>query len=166
MLSDQVLIEILSEWSFWDKPPSSGLIREIQLPQKLHTDLVLIIQGVRRSGKSTLLSQIPAHYKIPLKQCYYSNFEDPRFINDLDYQLLSRIVSFARKNIPAEKPCYFFFDEIQNVLEWEKWLHTQLERPKNNYFIVTGSNSRLLSGQFATALTGRHISLELFPFSF
>jgi hypothetical protein len=87
-------------------------------------------------------------------------------MNDLDYKLLSRITALARKKIPAEIPCYFFFDEIQNVQEWEKWLHTQLERPKHNYFILTGSNSRLLSGEFATALTGRHITLELFPFSF
>jgi len=51
-------------------------------------------------------------------------------------------------------------------LQWEKWLHTQFERPKNNFFILTGSNSSLLSGEFATALTGRHITVELFPFSF
>ncbi len=166
MLPDQSLIEILGDWSFWDKPPSSGLTRQLILPEKLHTDLVLIIQGVRRGGKSTLLSQLPKHYDIPLIHCYYCNFEDPRLINDLDYTLLNRIIALARNKIPKDKPCYFFLDEIQNVQEWEKWMHTQLERPKNNYFILTGSNSRLLSGEFATALTGRHITLELFPFSF
>jgi len=166
MLSDQALIEILGEWSYWDTPPNLGLARQLPLPKQLHDDLVLIIQGVRRCGKSTLLSQLPGHYHLPLAQCYYCNFEDPRLMNDLDYKLLSRIVALARKKIPSASPCYFFFDEIQNVKEWEKWLHTQLERPKHNYFIVTGSNSRLLSGEFATALTGRHITLELFPFSF
>jgi len=166
MLSEQSLIEILGDWSFWDNAPSSGLLRQLSLPQRLHADLALIIQGVRRCGKSTLLSQLPKHYNIPLKQCYFCNFEDPRLINDLDHTVLSRILTLARKKISKEKPCYFFFDEIQNVQEWEKWLHTQLERPKENYFILTGSNSRLLSGEFATALTGRHITLELFPFSF
>lgn len=166
MLSDQSLIEILAEWSFWDTPPPPGLPRQLTLPKALQADLALIVQGVRRCGKSTLLSQLPKHYAIPLAQCYYCNFEDPRLMNDLDYKLLSRIITLARKKIPADKPCYFFFDEIQNVEEWEKWLHTQLERPKLNYFILTGSNSHLLSGKFATALTGRHITLELFPFSF
>jgi uncharacterized protein len=99
-------------------------------------------------------------------QSYYCNFEDPRLLSDLNHTLLSRIVSIARKAIPEDQPCYFFFDEIQNVQEWEKWLHTQLERPKHNYFILTGSNSVLLSGEFATALTGRHITVELYPFSF
>ncbi len=166
MLSDQSLIEILGDWSFWDRPPPPGLTRQLTLPQHLHTDLALIIQGVRRCGKSTLLSQLPKHYNISLAQCYYCNFEDPRLMNDLDYKLLTRIIALAREKIPAGTPCYFFFDEIQNVQEWEKWLHTQLERPKRNYFILTGSNSCLLSGEFATALTGRHITLELFPFSF
>jgi predicted AAA+ superfamily ATPase len=165
MLSEQALIDILNEWSFWDTPPPAGLIRQLELPQNLHADLALVIQGVRRCGKSTLLSQLPKHYNIPLTQCYFCNFEDPRLMNDLDHRLLSRIVTLARKKIPLESPCYFFFDEIQNVQEWEKWLHTQLERPKHHYFILTGSNSRLLSGEFATALTGRHITLELFPFS-
>lgn len=150
----------------WENPPAPSLIRQIALPKRLDDDLALIIQGVRRCGKSTLLSQLPTHYNIPLTQCYFCNFEDPRLMNDLDHKLLSSIVTLARKKIPAHCPCYFFFDEIQNVQDWEKWLHTQLERPKQNYFILTGSNSRLLSGEFATALTGRHISLELFPFSF
>lgn len=166
MLSDQDVIKILEEWSFWDKPPRLGLMRQLALPEKLHQDLALVIQGVRRCGKSTLLSQLPRHYNIPFSHCYYCNFEDPRLINVLDYKLLSQIVELARQKFPVEQSCYFFFDEIQNVKEWEKWLHTQLERPKNNYFILTGSNSHLLSGEFATTLTGRHITLELFPFSF
>ena len=166
MLSDESLIEILAEWSFWDSPPVPGWPRQLRLPGQLQTDLALIIQGVRRCGKSMLLSQLPKHYDLPLTQCYYCNFEDPRLINDLDHRLLSRILVLARTKISPEMSCYFFFDEIQNVQEWEKWLHTQLERPRSNYFILTGSNSCLLSGTFATALTGRHISLELFPFSF
>lgn len=166
MLSDQELINILEDWSFWDSPPALGLTRHIALPKRLNSDLALVIQGVRRGGKSTLLSQLPQFYHLSPQECYYCNFEDPRLMNDLDHTLLTHIVKLARKKISATTPCYFFFDEIQNVQEWEKWLHTQLERPKNNYFILTGSNSRLLSGEFASALTGRHITLELFPFSF
>lgn len=166
MISNESLWTILNDWSFWDAPPSIGLPRKVSLPKQLYPDLAFIIQGVRRCGKSTLLTQLPQHYRLPLKQCYYCNFEDPRLLNDLDYAVLSQIIAFARIHILAGDPCYFFFDEIQNVQGWEKWLHTQLERPKNNYFIVTGSNSCLLSGEFGTALTGRHITINLFPFSF
>lgn len=166
MLSDQLLTEILTNWSFWDTPILNSLPRKLKLPQSLSQDLVLVIQGVRRCGKSTLLSQLPQLYQLPQEQCYYCNFEDPRLMNELDHTLLTQIITLARKKISPTKPCYFFFDEIQNVEDWEKWLHTQLERPKSNYFILTGSNSRLLNGEFATALTGRHITLELFPFSF
>ena len=166
MINNQSIKEILQDWSFWDEMPNVGLKRQIELPAKLHPDLAFIIQGVRRSGKSTLLAQLPSHYNLPLTHCYYCNFEDPRLLENLDYHLLTQIIKLARDTIPTDEPCYFFLDEIQNVKEWEKWLHMQLERPKNNYFIVTGSNSSLLSGKFATSLTGRHLTLELFPFSF
>src|SRR3990167_3444130 len=166
MIHNKSLKSILVDWSFWSTPPSSGLRRQICLPNRLNADLALIIQGVRRCGKSTLLTQLPMRYSLPLSQCYYCNFEDPRLMNDLDYRLLDQIVSLAREEFSAGSPCYFFFDEIQNVDGWEKWLHTQFERPKNNYFVLTGSNSCLLSGEFGTALTGRHITVELFPFSF
>lgn len=166
MLSEESILEILKEWSFWDKPAMTSLPRQITLPKSLHPDLALIVQGVRRCGKSTLLSQLPKHYHLPMEHCYYCNFEDPRLMNNLDHTLLSQIVGIARKRVQLETPCYFFFDEIQNVQHWEKWLHTQLERPRHNYFVLTGSNSNLLGGELVTALTGRHITLELFPFSF
>lgn len=167
MLSDDMLYNILAEWSFWDaRPPKNLTHRLIKLPPKLHPDIALIIQGVRRCGKSTLLMQLPEQYGLELDHCYFCNFEDPRLLDDLDFNILTQIVKLARKDIPENKPCYFFFDEIQNVENWEKWLHTQMERPKHNYFILTGSNSRLLSGEFASAITGRHITLELYPFSF
>lgn len=166
MLSDEALLTILKEWSFWETKAPVSFKRALPLPTSLVADLVLVIQGVRRCGKSTLLAQLPAYYHLPPSACYYCNFEDPRLLEDLNHTLLSRIVELARKTIPPEKPCYFFFDEIQNVEAWEKWTHVQLERPKNNYFVFTGSNSHLLSGEFSSSLTGRHITLELFPFSF
>lgn len=166
-LSNELLLEILRDWSFWEKETPAGLTRQVSdLPLKLHADLALIVQGVRRCGKSTLLTQLPERYGLRLEDCYYCNFEDPRLLGALDHNLLSQIVRIAREKVPANRPCYFFLDEIQNVEGWEKWIHTQLERPKKNYFVITGSNSCLLSGEFATALTGRHITIELYPFSF
>lgn len=167
MLTENVLQEILADWSFWEEAsPPQAVIRDITLPKKLNTDLALIIQGVRRCGKSTLMTQLPRHYQLDLEHCYYCNFEDPRLLGMLNHQLLSSIVKLAHKRSGANKQCYFFFDEIQNVQDWEKWLHTQLERPKHNHFILSGSNSALLSGEFGSSVTGRHLTLELFPFNF
>lgn len=157
--------EILSDWRIWDKGPVDGIRRDITLPQRLVSDLALIISGVRRCGKSTLMAQMPELYGLDIEQCVFCNFEDPRFLDHLDHTLLSQIVDFVRTDCDDEAPCYFFFDEIQVVKHWEKWLHVQLEQKKNNYFVLTGSNSSLLSGEFASSLTGRHISLELYPFS-
>ncbi len=165
MLTTESLQEILSDWSFWDKKPKEGMRRNIELPNSLSDDLVLIVQGVRRCGKSTLLMQIPRHYGLELQHCYYCNFEDPRLIDDLDHNLLSQIVTMARKQ-HGTVLCYFFFDEIQNVKNWEKWLHVAVERPKKNYFIITGSNSYLLCSEYASALTGRHLTIHLYPFCF
>lgn len=166
MANNKELEDILQDWSFWDSIPDAGLERLVVLPAKLHADLALIVQGVRRCGKSTLLLQMLQHYDLPAQQCFVCNFEDPRLMNELDYKLLSRIIDFARTIIPAHKPCYFFLDEIQNVQGWEKWLHSKLERPQKNYFVITGSNSQLLSGEYASSLTGRHLTIVLYPFSF
>lgn len=166
MLDNNQIKQILADWSFWDTAPLNAVAREIELPAELNERLAFVIQGVRRCGKSTLMTQLPKIYNIPLKQCYFCNFEDTRLVNYLDHSLLDAIYSVARAEIPKDKPCYFFLDEIQNVENWEKWIYTKLERPKNNYFILTGSNSCLLSGEFASSLTGRHLTIELFPFSF
>jgi len=61
-------------------------------------------------------------------------------------------------------PLYYFFDEIQEVQEWEKWLHSVLERDRRSHFFITGSNASLLSGDLSSSLTGRHRTAELFPF--
>jgi predicted AAA+ superfamily ATPase len=92
---------------------------------------------------------------------YYFNFEDPKanhFELD-DFQKLDEL--FEQEFGPHN--CYFF-DEIQNVEQWELFVRTQLDRGK--HFLITGSNASLLSKELGTRLTGRHLSVELFPFSY
>lgn len=138
-----------------------GVEREIlpSLKDLVTAPQILVVTGLRRVGKSTLLRQIAKKY---LKNNYYFvNFEDERLINfevkDFD-QLLETLISlFGVKNA-------FLFDEIQNVPQWERFvrrLHDQGYK-----FIVTGSNASLLSQELGTKLTGRSIRVELFPFSF
>ncbi len=119
----------------------------------------VIVSGLRRVGKSTLLAQM-AH-KLGKEACYYLNFEDDRFIgfqaedaNDL-YQTLVEL--FGERKI-------FVVDEIQNVSGWEHFVRRFMEMGFK--FYITGSNASLLSRELGTRLTGRYVPIELFPFSF
>lgn len=167
MLSDLDLELVLNDWNYWQKLPSDTVPRMVlQSPLELAPDLVLVIQGVRRSGKSTLLAQIMQKNNLSPQDCTFINFEDPRLSGDLNHTLLDRIVSSAKKRRPKAKKLVYFLDEIQSVSEWQKWLRVRVDRPTADCFVITGSNAALLSGELASTLTGRHITLELFPFDF
>ena len=135
----------------------AGITREKNAEIDISMPFALVISGIRRCGKSTLLRQL-----IKKKEnFYYFNFEDPRttaFDVD-DFQKLNDI--FAEEFGKAD--CYFF-DEIQNVPKWELFVRQMLD--KKSHFVLTGSNASLLSIELGTRLTGRHIRHELFPFSF
>ncbi len=163
----ELLEPVLDEWSYWSKAPAPAVQREAVFKEiSLARDLVCVIQGVRRCGKSTLLSQIMSAKGLRPNSCYFVNFEDPRLSDVLDSTLLDAIVEYANKRSGSKSPRYFFFDEIQNVEQWEKWLRLKVDRPGRDYYVITGSNAALLSGDLGTVLTGRHITVELFPFSF
>lgn len=167
MLGKTELCAVLNEWSYWDKdPPPSVQRNPIGFPPSVPPDLVLVIQGVRRSGKSTFLSQIPTRLGIPSNRCTFANFEDPRLVNALSTELLEHILQIATERADGDEPTFLFLDEIQNVPAWEKWLHLKVAHPTNVRYVVTGSNASLLSGDLATALTGRHLTVEIFPFSY
>lgn len=166
MLDSQALLTVLEDWNYWNKPLPETVLRNVTLPKHLQNDLVLVIQGVRRCGKSTLLTQLMRYYRLNPDACVLVNFEDPRLASTLTFEILQQIVQVAYQRLPKAKKYYFFFDEIQNVECWQKWLYSQLERPGPNHFIITGSNASLLSGELGTTLTGRHKTLELYPFSF
>jgi predicted AAA+ superfamily ATPase len=115
------------------------------------------LTGVRRSGKSTLLKQLMQFHGAR----NFLNFEDSR-ITDFeitDFLLLEDIYSelFGDNKI-------FFYDEIQNVSGWERYVRDAVDRKK--VIVLTGSNARLLSRELGTKLTGRHLDYEVFPFSY
>ena len=117
---------------------------------------VVIISGVRRCGKSTLLKQIEK--KNP---GYYLNFDDDRLINFsvADFQKLTEIFH----ELYGEKQ-YYYLDEIQNIKGWELFAHRLRDEEKKLY--VTGSNATMLSKELGTRLTGRYLQISLYPFSF
>jgi len=129
-------------------------------------DLIKVVTGLRRSGKSTLLEL----YRIVLQKLgvqpnqivslNFEEFELRRFLNDLD-----GLFEFIMKQLDLSKPCYVFLDEVQNVQEFER-LVDGLFVKKNVDVYITGSNAHLLSGELATLLSGRYIELSILPFSF
>jgi len=134
-----------------------GVEREALGRIDLSLPFAQVISGVRRCGKSTLLKQLMR--KAP--GFYYFNFEDPRAasFDTGDFQKLDEV--FAEEFGEA---AHYFFDEIQNAPKWELFVRSRLDRKK--HFLITGSNASLLSRELGTRLTGRHLAMELFPFSF
>lgn len=130
-----------------------------------HQDLIKVIMGIRRCGKSVLLLQIINELKeneISEKQIIYINFEneDYNFIkNDIDLH------NYIKEKIQNKEKYYLFFDEIQSIQNWEKAVNS-FKASKNVSIFITGSNSDLLSGELATHLAGRYVSFRIYPLTF
>lgn len=129
---------------------------------------VVLITGVRRGGKSSLMKLICddliARFNVPVNSILYLNFEDERFIDFTvkDFELLYE--TFIEIENPRGRK-FFFLDEIQNIKGWEKWVNRLYEFEGVKVF-VTGSNASLLSSEISTALTGRNRQIINWPFSF
>lgn len=142
-----------------EQQQEKGIGLERDLLHHLPTDLpnhALIISGIRRCGKSTLLSQWMK--KIDFEG-FFLNFDTPKLYNFelADFELLDEIIVQSKKKS-------LFFDEIQVIDGWELYVRQKLDQ---GYKVaITGSNASLLSKELGTKLTGRHINKELFPFSF
>jgi len=127
---------------------------EPELSKALTSPLVKVITGPRRAGKSTLGFQILANKKFA-----YLNFEDDSLKTAPESDALVNALDSV-----YGKTDFIFFDEIQNYPAWESFVNKLQRRGRN--LILTGSNSKLLSRELSSALTGRHLSFELLPFSF
>lgn len=134
----------------------SGFLRDVFVNVPVADSFATIITGIRRCGKSTLLLQL-----------LHRDYKDAIYLNFDDIRLSSfEVGDFIRlhREIEKRKIKVLFFDEIQVVEEWEKYVN-QLLREGYKVF-VTGSNASMLSVELGTHLTGRHLSMELFPFSY
>lgn len=119
---------------------------------------VLVVTGVRRCGKSVLLHQIQNKQE---EKDYYLNFDDERLINFTveDFQMLNEVFI---EDFGLQKT--YYLDEIQNIQGWERFINRLYGQGCKVF--VTGSNASLLSRELGTFLTGRHVTVELYPFSF
>jgi len=134
--------------------------RDVHLDAYVKTSQVVVITGVRRCGKSSLLFLIKQRMQLVDDDYCYFNFDDERIIPEV--ALPENIDNLHRELYGKE--AVLFFDEIQNVKGWEKFVNRMYEQGRKIF--ITGSNASILSSDIATSLTGRNKTLELLPFSF
>ncbi len=154
------LYELLNEQQEMFKREEELIKREIPIDSYLIGNEIVIITGIRRCGKSTLLKIISK--KINKKKIYIS-FDDVRF-TDFKIENFQDIEEFAKETHGVNSDIVFFLDEIQNIPSWERWVNNLFS--KNIKVFITGSNSSLLSSEISTFLTGRNKVIKLYPFSF
>ena len=125
---------------------------------------IKVITGIRRSGKSIILTQIMAELikkGINSTQIMYFNFESLKYADLLEYKSLYKYIEANISNCKT----YFFFDEIQDVNGWEKVVNS-LRVDYDCDIYLTGSNSRLLSSELSTYIAGRYVSFTIYPLSY
>lgn len=151
---------VLDQRASFERKPV-GTPREVltEVEQHLTKPHALTLRGVRRCGKSTLMRQMATRFFA--SGYYYCQFEDERLLGfrPQDFAVLHevQIECFGDHQV-------FLLDEVQNAPGWETFVRRMLESGKK--VVVTGSNASLLSRELGTKLTGRHVSIEVFPFSF
>ena len=132
----------------------------------INNHIIKVLIGTRRSGKSTILKQIIdslLNDGIPQENIVWINFELSDYFEITDIKKLEDYISCQIENV--EGRIYLFFDEIQVIPQWEKLINSYFANEIFDIYI-TGSNSKLLSGEFATYLSGRYVELNIYPFSF
>lgn len=166
------LLEILASYNrFWTTGKlEAGISRDL-LPRCLSqadSREVVVLKGVRRCGKSTLLAQVMEALLgrgIRPQQLLRINLEEPLFAAEASVELLEQIYRTWRERVCPEEKGYLFLDEIQNIPGWEGWVRGRSETEEVKIF-VTGSSARMLSREIGTKLTGRQVSFEVYPLSF
>ncbi len=164
------ILEILADWNFWAKEMDVGIERERYIKELLSlltkTDQIVCISGVRRAGKSTLIKQVVKELikTAEARNTLMVNFEDERFY-ERSLAVLGQIYEAYLEKVAPDKKPFIFLDEVQTIDGWERFVRGLHER-KEARLAVSGSSAKLLSEEFATLLTGRHVTLAVHPLSF
>jgi len=167
-------IETLKKYNFWDsKLPNVGFIRDAYL-EKINSfignKLVKVLVGQRRVGKSYLLRQIIKKLiddNVNPENIFYLNKEYSDFDFISNYKELDKLINEYKEKIKPQGKIFIFIDEIQNINAWEHLINSYSQDYTQEYeLFISGSNSKLLSGELATFLSGRYIQFEILPFSY
>ncbi len=131
-------------------------------------DIIKVLTGIRRSGKSVML-------KLIMEELKQNKIDEKQFININFENLINRELTtedklheyILKKASEIKKKCYIFLDEIQEVKDWEKCINSLRVNEEYDFDIyITGSNAKLLSGELSTYLAGRYVEFVIYPFSF
>jgi predicted AAA+ superfamily ATPase len=156
MILQTIINQVIKSQRENNSSRTTGLKREALLELPTLSSFALIVSGIRRCGKSTLLFQM---LKEKYPDALYLNFEDIRL-----YEFERKDFARLDKVITATGSKVLLFDEIQIVSGWERYVRQKLD--EGYKLVITGSNASLLSKELGTKLTGRQITKELFPFSY
>jgi predicted AAA+ superfamily ATPase len=156
--------DLIRTIDFWKNIAKSSVLfaRGAKNKVDLNSDEIIVVIGPRRSGKSSFLQLFMQ--ELPEKSWVYINFEDPFFIENKNPEIIEDIINVYLENF-SQNLKYLFFDEIQNIQNWERVVRKYQETKKYKIF-VTGSSSKLLSQEFSTVLTGRHKTIKILPLDF
>ncbi|MFA5332842.1 MAG: ATP-binding protein [Methanoregula sp.] len=159
----------LNPWWYGESVPA-GIPRDrylFKIQQYATTGEIIVIAGVRRAGKTTLLYQTIDHFirneRIPAKRILFVNFDEPDF-STLD-DPFTDILSVYRAEICGEDEVYLIFDEIQGIPGWERHIKALYDRGSVK-LIISGSSSSLIEGSLATLLAGRYFAVMIYPLDF
>lgn len=161
---------ILAQNKHWKNRYKNLYKRDIfeKLERNLQTKHIQVIQGIRRSGKSTLFKLLINHLSqtVDPKEILYINLDDPFFTPFRDDATKFYEIIQSAKKLTQKEVKYLFLDEVQNMKGWESYVKSVYDSELFTKIFVTGSNSTLLEGELATLLTGRYLSVQVHPLSF
>ena len=165
---------LLAKYNFWNgNVPELGFIRvgyTDKIFDYIGNRLVKVLVGQRRAGKSYILRQIAYRLVqdgINPQTIFYINKEFTDFDCVKDYHDLEILLKQYKEALKPVGKVWLFIDEIQNVTGWEHFVNSYSQNFADNYEIfISGSNSKMLSGELATLLSGRYVNFEIFPFSY
>jgi len=164
------ILEILADWNFWAKELDTGLERRGYVQKLLDlitkTNQIVCILGVRRAGKSFIIRQVAKELSKTVggKNTLIVNFEDERFY-ERNLSTLRQVYDTYLEKVRPDREPFVFLDEVQEVEGWERFVRGVHERNEAR-LVVSGSSAKLLSSEFATLLTGRHLTFSVHPLSF
>ena len=162
-----LILKYLKDWNFWGGNLNTGIERSIYIQKiisSMKTKEIIILSGIRRCGKSTLLLQVLKKAITDAKNSLIINLEDPRVVNINVKDLMQIYETYLESLEPDDEHCVVL-DEVQNVPRWETFARYLSENRKINVFI-TGSNSKFLSSEFSSSLSGRYIEYKISPLCF